>query len=489
MRKVIMGVGTVLVVVGLIQLILSVALIGPVRARLPDIDKSVEGAAGMLIEVADSLDSGAAFLEDLDPRLVEVEETIGTTIDDTVGQLGDLDTNLAKAEGKVPDGIDGVVRFLADLDTVLAAVEKEMGILDDSVRYLGALDTALAEVDGVAATTIEDTLNFLSELGGTLAAVDETVTEINDSVIFTRDSITERLEQVVVGIWPEHLIGWADWIVDTIAPLGIELKLGYLRDLAHFIDPGWTLFPLEVSADELDRLAELVEDTELAAWIRDWAAYLRREGLELSLTPEDIAGAFTPAIENLDLVSDTLAHTSDYMRELQTSLGGVKQLTEYNISETRELLMTARTSLEAAKGPILDGLSGSREALQATKTSVGDARGPTIEGIASTRKLLGTAKTSLGDIKTPVLGGISETREFLKMAQTDLGVVGGNLRVISEDIVRVDPAGMLGGLIGWLQTYMIITSILFMAAGAGLFLVGMKKPESPKNLTSKASKA
>jgi hypothetical protein len=36
---------------------------------------------------------------------------------------------------------------------------------------------------------------------------------------------------------------------------------------------------------------------------------------------------------------------------------------------------------------------------------------------------------------------------------------------------------MIGGMIGWLMTYMIFTGILFMAAGAGLFLLGMRKEQ------------
>ena len=89
MRKIIMGVGTFLVVVGLIQLILSVALIGPVRDQVPEIDRIIDDAAGTLTEVADAADRGADFLAELDPDLAELEETIGDTIDETVVELGD----------------------------------------------------------------------------------------------------------------------------------------------------------------------------------------------------------------------------------------------------------------------------------------------------------------------------------------------------------------------------------------------------------------
>ncbi|HAZ32125.1 MAG TPA: hypothetical protein DCY61_05485, partial [Dehalococcoidia bacterium] len=97
---------------------------------------------------------------------------------------------------------------------------------------------------------------------------------------------------------------------------------------------------------------------------------------------------------------------------------------------------------------------------------------------AGTRELLGTARTSLGDLKQPVLDGISDTRGYLQTAQADLGGLGDGLRTTSEDIVGLGIGGMIGGMISWLQWFMILMSILFMAAGVGLFLLGMKKEES-----------
>ncbi|MCL0093561.1 hypothetical protein M1O53_01005 [Dehalococcoidia bacterium] len=539
MRKVIMGVGVFLAVVGLIQLILSVALIGPVRARVPEIDRTIDDAAGALTKVADATDRGVDFLAELDPELAKLEKTIGDTIDESVGRLGDLDANLAEVEVEVPGGIDGVVRFLDDLDGVLAEVERPLELMDDTVRvlddlensmalvegrvaatleaaidYLSRLDAAMVEADGVATLTIDDTLEYLRELGATLALVDETVTGIRDSVIFTRDSAVEEMErwEVVVCADRLHLEPWAEALevwAEELEAFGVDPAFlldvaSGIRDWAADIGPGWYLFPRMVDADTLDFIALRLEGAGLdAEWLRAEADRWRQEGLGFNLTPEGIAEGFAPAIESLEHALDSLADTSGYLGTLQTSLADFRKLAVDNIAAaqeflgdartsieavdqdildsiaySRELLGRARTSIAAAKGPIADGLAGSRAALQATESSVEAARSPVVDGIASTRKLLETAKTSLEDIKTPALGGISDTRGYLQTAQADIGALGEDLRVISGDIVGLGIGGMILGMIGWLQTFMILMSILFMAAGAGLFLLGMKKEES-----------
>ncbi len=638
---------------------------------MPDIDKLVGDAAGMLTDVAGSTDRAATFLGDLDPTLANVAGTIGDTIDDSVRQLGGLDADLARAGREVPGALDGVLSFLGDLDSTLAGVEKQIGIINDTVRYLrdldgslavteraidatldgtlkylGGLDAALADLDGVAAANLDGALIFLRDLGATLADAERIVTENRDGLIFTRDSITKMLEQWVVeiraedlahlvapadavladvertvadmtagvraardtteelldpievGIRTEDLIGWAEWIealgfdaallrdwaayIEPGLPLfprevrpgtliatavlleGAGLDATWLRDeadrwarenlilpltaekIAELFDPAigklelasaglaqasawlhfWPglleeleereaplrLFPLEMTADDVDAWADAVEAAGLdATWLRAEADRLRQYDLIWRLTPQDFALAFAPVIEGLEVALVSLTHTAQFMEMLQINLGAVRQLAADNIAGTRELLKLtranladlekpaldsiagarellrrARTSLAAAERPIRDGLSGSREALQATERSVENVRSPVIEGIAGTRELLGTARTSLGDLKQPALGGISDTRAFLKGAQADLGGLGGDLRGISADIVGIEIGGRIDEIIGWIQTYMIITSILFMAAGVGLFLVGMKKAESSENLTSEA---
>jgi len=78
------------------------------------------------------------------------------------------------------------------------------------------------------------------------------------------------------------------------------------------------------------------------------------------------------------------------------------------------------------------------------------------------------------EVLAPIAGGISEARGFLKTAQTDLGGFGDDLGAMAAGIEAMDIGGMISGAIGGLQTFMIINSILFMAAGAGLFLVGKR---------------
>ena len=52
------------------------------------------------------------------------------------------------------------------------------------------------------------------------------------------------------------------------------------------------------------------------------------------------------------------------------------------------------------------------------------------------------------------------------------------MNIYIDGIKGVDISGAVTGVIGWLQMYMIISSVLFMAVGAGLFLVGIKRAES-----------
>ncbi|MCL0036516.1 hypothetical protein M1N47_03820 [Dehalococcoidia bacterium] len=515
MRKVIMGVGVFLAVVGLIQLILSVALIGPVRARVPEIDRTIEDAAGALTKVADATDRGVDFLAELDPELAKLEKTIGDTIDDSVRQLGDLDVSLAVAERTLAATLDDSLKYLGELDATLAAMDETVTEIKDGVILTRDSITDMLE-QLVVEIRAEDLDRLVAPVDAVLADAEKTVADMTAGVESVKDITRELLEQMVLGIWPEDLIAWAE----QIEALGWDA--GLLRDWAAFIGPaGWRLFPLEASPEELQPIAVLLEGAGWdATWLRAEADRLAREGLILSLTPEEIAGVFTLAIENLELVSASLADASGWLRYWPEFLERLEredvtlrlfpveitaedidvwadQIEAAGLDATwlraeadrlrREGLMWSLTPQDFALAftPVIDSLELALATLSDTSNYLGmlgasleEAREPTIQGISGTRKLLGTARTSLGDLKTPVLDGIASTRGYLRTAQADLGGLGEDLRRTSGNIVGLGIGEMTGRMIGWLQTFMILMSILLMAAGAGFFLLGMKKEES-----------
>ncbi|MCL0070824.1 hypothetical protein M1N44_03515 [Dehalococcoidia bacterium] len=516
MRKVIMGVGAFVAVVGLIQLILSVALIGPVRARVPEVDRTIDDAAGALTKVADATDRGVDFLAELDPELAKLEKTIGDTIDDSVGRLGDLDDSLAVAERALAATLDDSLKYLGELGATLAAMDETVTeIKDGMILARDSITERLEQL--VVEIRAEDLDRLVASVDTVLADAEKTVADMTAGVESAKDITRELLEQVVLGIWPEDLIAWAEQIEALVG-----WDAGLLRDWAAFIGPaGWRLFPLEASPEELQPIAVLLEGAGWdATWLRAEADRLAREGLILSLTPEEIAGVFTLAIENLELVSASLADASGWLRYWPEFLERLEredvtlrlfpveitaedidvwadQIEAAGLDATwlraeadrlrREGLMWSLTPQDFALAftPVIDSLELALATLSDTSNYLGtlgasleEAREPTIQGISETRELLGTARTSLGDLKTPVLDGIASTRGYLQTAQADLGGLGEDLRRTSGNIVGLGIGEMMGRMIGWLQTFMILMSILFMAAGAGLFLLGMKKEES-----------
>jgi len=71
--------------------------------------------------------------------------------------------------------------------------------------------------------------------------------------------------------------------------------------------------------------------------------------------------------------------------------------------------------------------------------------------------------------------GITEARGVLSTAQAGLRDFAASVDDMAAGIAGMDIGGMVGGVVGFLQLYLILSSILFIAGGAGLLLVGMSK--------------
>ncbi len=311
MRKAIVGVGIFLIIVGLVQLILSITLVGGVKGQVKGIDEQidvvVEDVSGTLTGVADALDNSVEY-------------------------LGTLDATLADADASLADAT-GIVTGVADA-------------LDDSVEYLGTLDATLVDVG-------------------------KPISDVTDVVMTTQYTTAWLVQQWWMRVTADDIDYWA-------------YQLEYV---------GWD-----------------------ASWLRDWANYLRSEGLVLKVSEKDVTQVFTPVTENLELASSS-------------------------ISGARGFLTTAKTDLRG----------------------IGDSVSAMAEGI------------------TEMSEGIKGVGEFLTTAKADLSGIGDNMRTMAADIEGikgVDISGAVTGVIGWLQIYMIISSVLFMAVGAGLFLVGMRRAVS-----------
>ena len=349
MRKAIMGVGALLIVVGLVQLILSIVMVGGIaggiKAQVKGLDPVLEDATSMLTEVADTVDGAVGFLKDMDTTLGNAEKTVGDTLDNTSKGVGNLDATLG------------------DFDATLA------------------------------------------DLG-------ETVSDTTDAVTSVQDAIKAGIEQLVVEITADDLAYWAVQVEYAgYDSSWFEVWADYLKA------EGMTLSvsaEVEITAADLENLAAQMEYAgyDVTA-IRAEAARLEKEGLVWSLTADDVTGIFTPVAETLDIASDSLSDASD--------------------------------------------------------------------GLADVSGLLGTVQTSLTDVKGLAAGAISDVRGYLTTAQTDLGDIGSGLRTVTTDIKGIDVGDMIGGavdqVVSPLKMYMIFSSILFMLAGAGFLLVGIRKTE------------
>jgi len=72
-------------------------------------------------------------------------------------------------------------------------------------------------------------------------------------------------------------------------------------------------------------------------------------------------------------------------------------------------------------------------------------------------------------------GGISEAQGVISTAQAGLRDFAASVDDMAAGIEEMDIGGMVGEVVGFLQMYLILSSIMFIAGGAGLLLVGMRK--------------
>lgn len=130
MRKGIMGVGALLIVVGLVQLILLIVMVGGivegVKTQVEGLDPVLDGVTGALTEAADSLDGGVSLLRDMDTTLADAEKIVGEQF---AGIISDVREDLTIAQ-----------TYVGDVGNALHAVTKDIEGVDVSGMTNGVVD-------------------------------------------------------------------------------------------------------------------------------------------------------------------------------------------------------------------------------------------------------------------------------------------------------------------------------------------------------------
>lgn len=195
----------------------------------------------------------------------------------------------------------------------------------------------------------------------------------------------------------------------------VDKNLKAWADHLKSTDGALNLWPLELTAGDFNAAADSLEALNLnATWFRSWANYLKRENRVIVLSPSDIAN-----------------------------------------------LLKAY------------GFKGYENVLKGYKVQITD------DDFASAAKRLDPIVKSLGDTSQGMKNALSDAHTSLSNTQSRLNKIAGDLRATNKHIKAIDISGQieskvdwLNGIISNLKLYMIISSIMFILAGAGIVLAG-----------------
>jgi len=328
----------------------------------------------------------------------------------------------------------GALLIVVGLVQLILSIVMVGGIAGGIKTQVKGLDPVLEDATGMlteVADTVDGAVGFLKDMDTTLGDAEKTVGD-------TLDSTSKS-----VGNLDTTLAGLGGTVADTTDAV---------TSVQDAIKEGLEQWKMEITADDLAYWALQVDYAGYdASWFAGWADYLEAEGMVLSVTAE------------VEVTADDLDSLADQM-----------EYAGYDVTAIRAMATGLR------QGGLVWGFNG--EDVTGIFTPVAETLGIVSDGLADVSGLLGTTQTSLSDVKGLAAGAISDVRGYLTTAQADVGGLGDSLRNASQDIEAIDVGEMLGGavdqVVSPLKTYMILSSILFMLAGAGFLLVGLKKAEA-----------
>lgn len=417
-------------VVGLALLIVSLVVVQGVSIQTQPIKKTVEDTTKTLDNTAGTLDESSTYLKTMNGNLVDAKVTLTTSLDESMTLLEGLSS---------------------DLDNSKKLIVKVMG---DSSQLLEQTSANLKQIQDAVADIGDNSVQLLGRVNANLDKTQAGVDTVTANVKYTRSNIKKWLESYKVQITAEGLDQTANLLKKYGLPAyaqGIEGIANYLETTDGAID----LWPLNLTSGDFNAVADGLEAVGLdATWFRQWANYLESKNAVIALSTSDVMAQFTPVVKNLKRASQNLAETASLLKSSQKDLKKVRENAVEGISQARKHLETAQTDLESAQEIVVGMLSNVDSYLSAATANI--------------KSLKGTSVTS-----------ISDTRKFLGTAQADLSGLAENLRSVSKDIETADISGQINSTVDWLngiisnlKLYMVISSIMFMLAGAGIVLTG-----------------
>ncbi len=386
-----MGLGGIVAVVGIVLLVVSLTMVPAVSLETGGVDEAMGNVNKTLTDAADALDNTG---EDL------------ATID---GNLGDI-------EGTLSDSLDEAVTTLEGVD-------------------LKGFDSGLSEAEDVIVGTMDDAGKLLQDTNGGLGEVNTVIIDANTMVT----DVDEEVESLLKDYRGLHLPAQSfDDVAIWLEENGYESFGGGVADYLEKTDGAINLWPLELTAGELDALADEMEAVNLQSdWVRDWADYLESKNAVIALSTSDVTAQFGPLEERLE-------NTSKSLKDIQADLESIQA----NLKDGEE---TAVSMLSDADSTLSDVDS-----------------------------FLGETTTNVKSLKDNGVTTISNLHDFLGSTEAELSTVAGDLRTVSENIESVDVGGQINSTVDWLngiisslKLYMIISSIMFILAGAGIILAAL----------------
>ena len=242
-------------------------------------------------------------------------------------------------------------------------------------------------------------------------------------------AITPHLDQAdaVIADATGAVRGTGSTLRDVAAELsGVETSLADLQQAVDELDVDW----VETGLADLQQMVGELRDDLVTARVEAVATLAE---LDIVVTADDL-DYVAEAIEELGLDATPLRDLAASLRQEGLAIAIDEELVSHNFGRVIEAVDAASDGLSSAQGVVPTAM----EAMEAASS-----------GLTSAKGVISTTKTGLGDLAA-------------------------SMDDMAGGIERIDIGGMVKESVGFLRIFLVFTSILFMASGAGLLLVGIK---------------